>query len=298
MPGKLEWPVLSVGSLSAGGAGKTPVVLALAALLERHGTEVDVLSRGYGRTSSAVELVDPDGPASRYGDEPVELAQAGLRVFVAAKRAQAGLLAESDRGKPRVHLVDDGFQHRQLMRDANVALLTLEDAPDRLLPAGNLREPLSALSRADAVVVRADEADSLYPLLSPGLRARVWVVRRTLRLPADTPGKPLAFCGIARPQSFVSMLAATGCQPVASVAFADHHPYQPADLDRLIATAQATGADGFVTTAKDAVKLPAADLARLNQVGRVAVARLEVEFSDEAAVWLQLTRMLRLPLSA
>lgn len=151
---RLQWPVVSVGSLSAGGAGKTPVVIALATLLEESGWPVDVLTRGYGRSGRGVASVRPtlDDAAQRFGDEPVLIAQrTGVPVWVGADRFAAGERAEASGIKTprRVHLLDDGFQHRQLARTIDVVVLTAEDLDDMLLPAGNLREGLAALQRAD-----------------------------------------------------------------------------------------------------------------------------------------------------
>ncbi len=162
---RLEWPVISVGSLSAGGAGKTPVVIALARMLREAGWTVDVLSRGYGRRGSGVERVWPGAKdaARRFGDEPVLIAaQAGVAVWVGADRYAAGRRAEAEAGEVQrcVHLLDDGFQHRRLARDVDIVLLTREDLEDELLPAGNLREAAGALERADVVVIRQDEFDA------------------------------------------------------------------------------------------------------------------------------------------
>jgi tetraacyldisaccharide 4'-kinase len=290
-PRRLVRPVISVGSLSAGGAGKTPVVVALAELLGRNGFTVDVLSRGYGRESRAVERVDPAGSAARFGDEPLEMARrTGAAVYVGSDRYAAGLLAEKTAGgSALLHLLDDGFQHRRLARALDVLLLTQEDAADRLLPAGNLREPLGRLREAGAVVVREDEADGLREALATFARVDVpvWVIRRRLEVPAEIAARPLAFCGIARPESFFSMLRAEGVELAETVAFGDHHGYGWRDLTRLVAAAERSGADGFVTTEKDAVKLSKAMRARLGSVGQVTVVRLAVGFADEAAVVAQ-----------
>ena len=139
--------VISIGSVSAGGAGKTPVVMALAGMLRRRGYAVTILTRGFGRAPKTIERVEPYGDAAWFGDEPVMMAQrTGVPVFVGADRYSAGLLAEQAEatGKIAVHLLDDGFQHRRLARDIDIVLLTEEDVDDALLPAGNLREPLSA----------------------------------------------------------------------------------------------------------------------------------------------------------
>ena len=297
---RLGWPLISVGSLSAGGAGKTPVVIMLAELLGRHGVAVDVLSRGYGRGSGVAEGVDPNGDAGRFGDEPLEMARRGVRVLVGAERFEAGKVAEdgralldahlrSDTPGPKmghipassgaVHLLDDGFQHRRLGRDLDVVLLTVEDWRDCLLPGGNLREPLASLGRADVVVVREDEAAELAGAIPAG--AKTWVLRRELALPAERPGKLLAFCGIARPEGFFRMLP----EVAAVKAFPDHHAYEASDFAMLVAAARRVGANGFVTTAKDAVKISAAARAELEAVGPVAVAELRVSLLDEGAAW-------------
>ena len=279
----LGWPVISVGSLSTGGAGKTPVVLMLADLLTRHGLAVDVLSRGYGRGSNQceAEAVDPTGTARRFGDEPLLMAQTGLLVFVGAERFAAGKLAETD-APPRIHLLDDGFQHRRLARTLNVVLLTLVDAQDWLLPAGNLRESLRALGRADVIILREEEAPALIPLV-PG--KEIWLIRRTLTLPSAVPIRPIAFCGIARPSSFFTMLREQGCTPAGEVAFPDHHPYTGEDFASLLATAQQTGADGFITTAKDAVKVSPQQKSLLETAGPLSVAELRVSLAEEDTAW-------------
>src|SRR4051794_33496332 len=121
---QLRFPVISVGNLSTGGTGKTPVVIALAKALGQAGFAVDVLSRGYGRKSNAPGRVDPFGSAEDFGDEPLLIArESRVPVYVARERYQAGLLAERDpareRDQPCIHILDDGFQHRQLHRDVN-----------------------------------------------------------------------------------------------------------------------------------------------------------------------------------
>lgn len=316
----LDDTVISVGSLSAGGAGKTPVVLLLATMLARRGYAVRILTRGYGRGSKVVERVDPAGNAGRFGDEPLLLAQrSGVPVYVGADRYRAGLMAEAEEvgrrgGRTVVYLLDDGFQHQRLKRDLDVVLLTRKDVGDALLPAGDLREPLSALRDADVVVVREEEAASLGEVmaaLTVGAGAPpVWVVRRRLKL--MTPGggrlpvRPLVFCGIARPEGFLGMLEAEGVKtggvgteglgtggmrPAATVIFADHYAYGERDVERLVEQAEAAGADGFITTEKDAVKLTKGMRGRMERVGRVVVAELQVELVDERAALRQMIAM-------
>ena len=325
---RLQWPVVSVGSLSAGGAGKTPVVIALALLLKEHGWDVDVLSRGYGRAGSGVEMVaatvekqilrsaqddNSSSDAAQFGDEPVVMARrAGVPVWVGAERFAAGQAAEKEQRRTQsaqwknamgamedsaelrgLHLLDDGFQHRQLARAMDVVLVTSEDMEDALLPAGNVREPLTALGRADVVVVREEEIvgeefkAKVWGLMREG--AQMWVARRRLVFPntMKTLGaglRPVAFCAIARPENFAAMLFDAGCGVVETVAFADHHRYTKADVLHVIEVANGLNASGFVTTEKDAVKLTAELRALLEAVGPLMVVALEVEFVDADAV--------------
>ena len=213
----------------------------------------------------------------------------GAGRFAAGVAAEAGGVA----GSRGVHLLDDGFQHRGLARALDVVLVTEADLEDALLPAGNLRERLTALWRADVVVVREEERGRVEARVRGLVRegTPVWCVRRALRFP-DLPGgagvRPLAFCAIARPEGFWAGLAESGCGVVATVAFDDHHGYEAADVERLIKIARDCEATGFFTTEKDAVKLGGSRrlLERLREVGAVCVVGLEAKFMDEADVAL------------
>lgn len=288
---RLAHPVISVGSLSAGGAGKTPVVLMLAKALVQRGYAPRILTRGYGRRSHGVERVIPGGDPAWFGDEPMLLAErSGVPVFVGADRHEAGLLAERDaeEDKVLVHVLDDGFQHMKLARDVEIVLLTREDVQDELLPAGNLREPLEALASADVVVLRQEELAcvdevSVRMANAGAAAATMWVVQRRLsfREEEPLPMRPVVFCGIARPEGFFGMLRDLGCEAAEWVAFDDHHEYVKADLERLLDTARRCNADGYVTTEKDAVKISEAHLKVLEEAGSLVVARLDLELMDE-----------------
>jgi tetraacyldisaccharide 4'-kinase len=282
---RLRWPVVSIGNLSVGGAGKTPLVICLARLLQREGWGPDVLSRGYGRSRQTVERVDAAGSAERFGDEPLLIARStAVPVYVGATRYEAGLLAESESKAAGVHLLDDGFQHRQLARDLDIVVMHRSDLQQRLLPAGRLREPLASLRRAEVIVLRQEDAE-----LESTLRTHVrrecsfWRVRRTLALNGPTK-RAIAFCAIARPNEFFSSLAAAGAEVVERVRFRDHHRYTMADVDRLATLGRRLGCDAFVITSKDEVKLDAAMRSRLNAVAPVHTAALTVELEDEEAV--------------
>jgi tetraacyldisaccharide 4'-kinase len=266
---KLARPVVSIGNISVGGSGKTPLVIALGELLQQRGIVFDVLSRGYGRRSSEIAVVDPNGSPAQFGDEPLLIARK-LRapVIVGANRYQAGLLAEKQFSS-NLHLLDDGFQHRRLHRDFDIVLLPAEDQRGTLLPMGRLREPLSALERADAVVM-PDSAEK--PLQAKS----VWRARRQIDIAAD--GRLMAFCGIARPQQFFDSLKAAHQEIAGTLMFGDHHRYDQRDIDRLLDLKKQTGAAGFVTTEKDAINL--GTLSAQLQPLRTATLRIDIESPD------------------
>jgi tetraacyldisaccharide 4'-kinase len=295
---RLRWPVISIGNLSVGGTGKTPLVICLARLLERDGFHPDVLSRGYGRSNNKIERVETAGQsageAKRFGDEPLLIARAaGVPVYVGASRYEAGLLAEAELKEGRhVHLLDDGFQHRQLARDLDIVVMHRSDLHDRLLPAGRLREPLASLERADVIVLRQEDAELESSLrVYVGKECRFWRVQR--RVQVSSPARrALAFCAIARPAEFYAALTAAGVDVVERKSFRDHHRYTAVDIDRLAGLGRRHGCDAFVTTAKDDVKLDADLRRRLNAVAPLRVASLAVELDDEDAVRSQLSALL------
>jgi len=298
---RLEFPVISVGSLSAGGAGKTPFVIALGEALRRAGIGFDVLSRGYGRTVDAqsAKRVVGTGAAEEFGDEPLMMARRlGRRVYVAAERAAAGRMAEREHRAQRetgpwVHLLDDGFQHRRLARAVDIVLLTQADVQDMLLPAGDLREPLRSLRRADVIVLRKDEATALRPVVDFGKKPLVWEMERGFHfVEGALVSSPLAFCGIARPEAFLQSLRLSGVEPASFVALKDHQRYDDGVMQRLLQAAEHVKANGFVTTAKDAVKLSPAMRAMLQRVGPIAVADIEVTICDEARFISALMKLL------
>jgi tetraacyldisaccharide 4'-kinase len=269
---KLARPVVSIGNISVGGSGKTPFVIALGELLQQRGIEFDVLSRGYGRRSTAIAVVDPNGTPEQFGDEPLLIARK-LRapVIVGTDRYQAGLLAEKQFSS-KLHLLDDGFQHRRLHRDFDIVLLSAEDQRGTLLPTGRLREPLSALERADAVVL----PDSQEPPRPPFHAKSLWRARRQIEIVAE--GRLIAFCGIARPQQFFDALKAAHQELAGTLMFRDHHRYDQRDIDHLLALKKQTGASGLITTEKDAMNL--GTLSAQLQPLRTAVLRIDLESPD------------------
>jgi tetraacyldisaccharide 4'-kinase len=279
----LQGSVISVGNISTGGSGKTPFVILLGEFLKACGTRFDVLSRGYGRKTRGVLLVDPGGLPRDFGDEPLVIARRlQAPVVVGEDRYEAGRFAESRFG-PQIHLLDDGFQHRALARDFDIVLVTPDDARDLLLPAGRLREPLRSLRRADAVALTSGASPDLFPLAGK----MVWRVRRGI-VAQEVPARPVVFCGIARPQNFTLQLRAAGIDPAAEAFFRDHHAYTEKDVRDLLQLRQRSEAGGFVTTEKDAVNLGG----YLDALAPLAVVPVKMELADAANAVDTMLRMI------
>lgn len=255
-PWRAPVPVICVGNLTVGGAGKTPTVLALADRLQAHGLRVGCLSRGYGGALRGPVQVDPTRhTAADVGDEPLLLAAAAPS-WIARDRKDGARVAVAE--GIDVLILDDGLQNPTLVHDIAVVVV---DAGygfgnGRLLPAGPLREPIhEGLRRAAAVVLVGDDRCGVEAMLRaqvPVLRAQLVPDDAALRLKGQ---KVLAFAGIGRPTKFFETLAELGAELVERAPFADHHPYTPDDVMRLVETAQRRGAIP-VTTAKDFVRLP------------------------------------------
>jgi tetraacyldisaccharide 4'-kinase len=259
--------VLSVGNVQVGGAGKTPVVRALAEGLVARGQVVAILSRGYGRKATGdVRVEGPPWPeVARTGDEPLMLARSvpAATVWVGADRLALARLAV--RCGATVALLDDGFQHWRLARDADVVVVdeAVGLGNGHLLPRGPLREPSWALARASLVWVRA--AGTPVPVPWPDRVPRV----RARHGPRDVvaPGgevhptdslrgrRVVAFAGIGRPSAFRHTLESVGAEVVAFTGFPDHHPFGADELRGLEQRAASAGA-WLVTTEKDAVRCP------------------------------------------
>ena len=280
---RLAGAVVSVGNLSAGGSGKTPFVILLGELLRQRGIQFDVLSRGYGRRTRGVLLVDPSGMPAQFGDEPVLIGRKlQAPVIVGEDRFKAGQFAEAKFG-PQLHLLDDGFQHRALARDFDIVMVTPQDAKGNLLPGGRLREPLASLRRADAVVLASGASAEAFPVQGK----LIWRVRRGI-VPGNIPLRPVVFCGIARPENFVLQLRAANVEPAAQAFYRDHHAYTEKDVRELLALRARSDAGGFVTTEKDAVNLGG----YLSALDPLAVVPVKMELADAANALDTMLRMI------
>jgi tetraacyldisaccharide 4'-kinase len=277
---RLNRPVVSVGNLSVGGTGKTPLVILMARTLLAGGHRPCILTRGYGRRGGKGLIVLEPGPdriadPREVGDEPAALARAlpNVPIIVSPDRLRAGIIGEQ-RFQATVHLLDDGFQHLALYRDLDVVLLDITHASSNfaLLPAGRWREPFSALRRAHWVILtRTELADA------GGLQGRVQALNPEARifrcstrfagLVEARSGQPeprenllrkkvAAFCGIGNPVAFFADLRGWGFGVVAESVFPDHHVYRRHELDNIFALSRSAGAEVILTTQKDVMNLP------------------------------------------
>jgi len=255
----LPVPVISIGNITLGGTGKTPVVIGLARALQQRGYAVAVLLRGYGTKRREPMLVTPGESYAEVGDEALEYAHQleQVQIWVGSNRRLGARLA-IDQGATLL-LLDDGLQHWPLARDLDVSVLDAQHGlgNGQVFPAGPLREPASQLGRADLLVLTGTGVGSGGPaqLPWPSQKPRC-CLHFQLDVPHGLQGRPLvAFCGIGLPQKFFQALGALGLRVIAQESFPDHHPYAEAELEHLLAVAQAQGAV-LVTTSKDANRLP------------------------------------------
>ena len=275
---KLDRPVISIGNITTGGTGKTPLVEYVARMIAAEGKKVCILTRGYGRKDPHLQVIVSDGydvlaSPSEAGDEPYLLATklvGQAAVISSADRIAAGEEAIKDFGT-EVFVLDDGFQHLRLARDLNIVCVDATNpwGGGRLLPYGRLRESLDGMSRADCVVLtRCDQVESVEALRAevrelieerPIFESRMRPVRaaslkngpETIALPERVGG----FCAVGNPASFFKSLRDLGYEVGLERAFADHHVYTAGDIEQLNQLATQTGSSALITTAKDAVKL-------------------------------------------
>jgi len=270
--------LISVGNISVGGTGKTPVIKFLAIYLNRRGFKVAILSRGYRRSSQGTVIVS-DGKeilaaVEDAGDEPYLLAQQlkNIPVVVEADRYK-GALTIQEKFYPDIILLDDAFQHRRLQRDLDIVLVDASVGLDRklLLPAGFLREPLNSLKRADLIwLTRVDQAKNLKKIIDKVQRYSSSPViasehRATEVLQVNTDNRYelsflnqkriLLFSGIANPGAFEKTVIALGGKVVHHQVFPDHYQYSQSDIAQIIARGNKVNARSILTTEKDFVRI-------------------------------------------
>jgi tetraacyldisaccharide 4'-kinase len=275
---KLDRPVISIGNITTGGTGKTPLVEYVAKLIAAEGKKVCILTRGYGRKDPHLQVIVSDGYdvialPREAGDEPYLLATklSGMAAVISsADRIAAGREAIKDFGT-ECFVLDDGFQHLRLARDLNIVCVDATNpwGGGSLLPHGRLRESKEGLSRADCVVLtRCDQVESLEALheeiarLTHGCVVFESHMRPTRVSPLkngaeaiEPPARVAAFCAVGNPESFFESLREMGYEVVVARAFADHHVYSQSEIESIAEDGNASGARACITTAKDAVKL-------------------------------------------
>ncbi len=276
---KLDCTVISVGNITLGGTGKTPMVVAMAGLLSRKQRKPAVISRGYGRTDDSLTIVVSDGKsvladAQTGGDEPVLIGSKlqGVPVVVGKRRYEASCYA-LQRFAVDLIILDDGFQHLKLKRNLDIVLVDAADpfGNEKLFPAGILREPVASLRRAQAVILTRADAPVMLETLKESIRrataARIFTSRQKASdlidihtgsvklLSALRGSRVLAFSGIARPQSFITLLKSLGAIVIAECSYPDHHQYSKTDLAAIFQKAADERVSMIVTTEKDGVRL-------------------------------------------
>ena len=276
----LSVPVISVGNLTLGGTGKTPMAIYIAKCLLAAGCRPAIVSRGYGgKARQEINLVS-DGKqifldAVQAGDEPRLLAESlpGVKVVTGVKRSVAADFAVKELGADLI-ILDDGFQHLALQRDLDLVLFK---APffigsGRVFPGGELREPVEALARADAFVITGidsqnrEAAENIKKYLSSEVPDKpVFMAEYRFISLSNQVGETMAkevlgqklygFCGLAEPGGFLKTISDQGISLFGFSVFSDHHPYTATDLENLVESARNLGCDGLLTSEKDMVKL-------------------------------------------
>lgn len=274
---RLKGRVISVGNLTLGGTGKSPITLMIAEILRGNGYKPAILSRGYGGNSAQEVNVVCDGrqvlmSPDRVGDEPVMMAEKlqNVPILTGPNRYKTGRHALEQLGADTL-ILDDGFQHLALARDLNILLFDHENPFGNgfLFPAGNLREPLNEARRADLICLMNHSGNDGSAELEQIIPTGIPIIKTNFRLdslirldtgevlePEFLNGQPVAaFCGIAKPDAFAKMLKRVKVCVVLYRPFPDHHRYTASDLNTLEADARNAGAKFLLTTEKDAVKL-------------------------------------------
>ncbi len=300
---RVDVPVISVGNITAGGTGKTPIVEMLAAHLLLSGRRTAVVTRGYRRATSGYLLVsDGNGTvvsSKAGGDEAVQIARKFERLIVIADEVRSrGCRRAVEKYSADVIILDDAYQHRAMHRDLDIVVIdtSRELSALRLLPAGRLREPLKNLSRADVIILSKCDAHTPIEILRKALAlysqvpvfAAMFAVKEVCCLGCGEPptteglsGEMLgSFCGIGNPAGFGRTLNDLGVHPLVSRDYPDHHWYTRDDLTALRMLGEKEGVAAWITTEKDAMRLMDNDAWR--GLGRVYYLRMEVELPWES----------------
>lgn len=298
VPKRVKATVVSVGNLTVGGTGKTPFTIFLAKYYQERGYTVGIVSRGYkGNYRGPVALASDGatlfGSAAISGDEPMMMARrlAGVPIAVSKDRYH-GCDMLIEKFNVNLILLDDGFQHRRLYRDLNLLLVDTTEKNFYLLPKGPMREPVSAASRADVIILTRQEdtpddkvethfnASLLHTYFSPValINLQTGVSQSPSVLKSD---KVLAFCGIGNPQSFLKMLTDLGADVCESVLFRDHFHYTNKDIKEIGEKGRRLGVRYIVTTEKDAIKIESLSISGID----IFALRIAIAFREPSTVW-------------
>jgi len=293
---ELPCKVISIGNITAGGTGKTPLAIYLAGLASKSGLKVAVVARGYKREGKGLIELHENSTWQKVGDEPLEIFRRieNVRVYVCQSKTRAAQQAFSDGAE--LILIDDGFQHRRLARDVNIVCLDWLKplGPGGYLPLGLLREPPQALKRADIIVYTSYDKNSRRKQRIDNIA----VDKKTFFSSSTITGfinlrsgkenavneigtkKIIAFCGLGSPEKFKNSLNDINIVPEKFVVFRDHHRYAQNDIDRLKKIASEHKADIFITTFKDAVKIESFNFGDYD----IYSAMLEIKIIDQSGI--------------
>ena len=291
-------PVISVGNITSGGTGKTPLVIYLAQFILKNGKKPGIISRGYGRKSNGLQVVH-DGKklladAETAGDEPCLMARVLEKVpVVVCEDRSHGIRELLDYYSVNVIIMDDSFQHRKVNRNLDIVTVSANEKNEnyKLMPRGNLREPLKNIDRASCIIYTKTENyktpaihSAIQPLLktnpiNSSLLPTLMIYNSSGYQKTRTPDKPVfAFCGIAEPNSFINSAKELSLIIKGNRFFQDHQEYTEAVINDLSEQIKACGINHVVTTEQDMVKLPESFLVEF----KVYVIKIDVILENES----------------
>lgn len=290
---KLPCKVISVGNITVGGTGKTPLVIKIAKLSVKAGYKTAIVAKGYKRKAKGLIEISDNSAWGDAGDEPLEMIRStdNVRVYVCESKTEAAIKAASDGAE--LIIIDDGFQHRRLYRDIDIVCLDWSNplGPGGYIPYGKLREPPEALRRADIIIYTSyNDSHSMekQTINNEGIIKLFWSSSKITgfqniatgslaSIDEITTKRAIAFCGLGSPEKFSNSLGRISLKPINFIRFRDHHCYVQEEIDILIQVARKQKAEIFITTFKDAVKIEGLNFGDFD----IYYARLEINVIDQ-----------------